>query len=204
KIAVSPDHFTASMTRFAAVSPEGKQVVFESLGKLYVKPMGAGEPKRLTKGDEGFELFPTWSRDGKTIAYVAWTDAGLGHIRAIAAAGGAPRDVTRDPGHYGHLAFSPDGKTIAFEKRGGGGLTSPSWAENPGVYRVSATGGTPVRVAKGAEAPQFGASNERLFMQVSEKGKLSLVSTDLNGEARRVHATGDLVADYAVSPDEQY
>jgi len=204
KIAVSPDHFTASMTRFAAVSPDGKQVVFESLGKLYVKPMGAGEPKRLTKGDEGFELFPTWSRDGKTIAYVAWTDAGLGHIRAIAAAGGAPRDVTRDPGHYGHLAFSPDGKTIAFEKRGGGGLTSPSWAENPGVYRVAAAGGTPVRVAKGAEAPQFGASNERLFMQVSEKGKLSLVSTDLNGEARRVHATGDLVADYAVSPDEQF
>src|SRR6185369_1397161 len=42
KIAVSPDHFTASMTRFAAVSPDGKQVVFESLGKLYVKPMGAG------------------------------------------------------------------------------------------------------------------------------------------------------------------
>jgi dipeptidyl aminopeptidase/acylaminoacyl peptidase len=108
------------------------------------------------------------------------------------------------PGHYGHLAFSPDGKTIAFEKRGGGGLTSPSWAENPGVYRVAAAGGTPVRVAKGAEAPQFGASNERLFMQVSEKGKLSLVSTDLNGEARRVHATGDLVADYAVSPDEQF
>ena len=204
KIAVSPDHFTASMTRFAAVSPDGRQVVFESLGKLYVKPMGAGEPKRLTKGDEGFELFPAWSRDGKTIAYVAWTDAGLGHIRTIAAAGGAPRDVTKDPGHYGHLAFSPDGKTIAFEKRGGGGLTSPSWGENPGVYRVAAAGGTPLRVAKGAEAPQFGASSERLFMQVSEKGKLSLISTDLNGEARRVHATGDLVADYAVSPDEQY
>lgn len=204
KIAVSPDHFTASMTRFAAVSPDGKQVVFESLGKLYVKPMGAGEPKRLTKGDEGFELFPAWSRDGKTIAYVAWTDAGLGHIRTIAAAGGAARDVTKDPGHYGHLAFSPDGKTITFEKRGGGGLTSPSWGENPGVYRVVAAGGTPVRVVKDAEAPQFGASNDRLFMQKSEKGKLSLISTDLNGEARRTHATGDLVADYAVSPDEQY
>jgi len=204
KIAVSPDHFTASMTRFAAVSPDGRQVVFESLGKLYVKPMGAGEPRRLTKGDEGFELFPAWSRDGKSIAYVAWTDAGLGHIRIIGAAGGTSREVTKDPGHYGHLAVSPDGKTIAFEKRAAGGLTSPQWAENPGVYQVATTGGTPVRVIKDAELPQFGVSSDRLFMQVSEKGKLSLISTDLDGEKRRVHAIGDLVADYAVSPDEQY
>ncbi len=204
KIAVSPDRFTARMTRFATVSPDGRQVVFESLGKLYVKPMGAGEPRRLTKGDEGFELFPAWSRDGKSIAYVAWTDAGLGRIRVIPAAGGTPREVTRDPGHYGHLAFSPDGKTIAFEKRGAGGLTAPTWAENPGVYRVAVAGGTPVRVTKDADTPQFGVSSDRLFMQVSEKGKLSLISTNLDGDQRRVHATGDLVADYSVSPDEQY
>ncbi len=204
KVAVSPDRFATAMTRFAAVSPDGRQVVFESLGKLYVKPMGAGEPRRLTKGDEGFELFPAWSRDGKTIAYVAWTDAGLGRIRVIGAAGGAAREVTKDPGHYGHLAFSPDGKTIAFEKRAGGGLTSTNWAENPGVYRVAVAGGAPVRVAKGAESPQFGVSSDRLFMQASDKGKLSLISTDLDGEKKRVHASGELVSDYVVSPDEQY
>jgi imidazolonepropionase-like amidohydrolase/Tol biopolymer transport system component len=204
KIAVSPDRFTTHMTRFAAVSPDGRQVVFESLGKLYVKPMGAGEPRRLTRGDEGFELFPAWSRDGKTIAYVAWTDAGLGRIRVIGAAGGAPREVTKGPGHYGHLAFSPDGRTLAYERRGGGGLTSTSWADNPGVYRVAVAGGAPVRVAKGAEAPQFGASNDRLFMVANDKGKLALVSTNLDGEMRRTHASGELAAEYAISPDEQY
>jgi len=204
KIAVSPDRFTTAMTRFAAVSPDGGQVVFESLGKLYVKPMGAGEPRRLTKGDEGFELFPAWSRDGKTIAYVAWTDTGLGHVRVIGAGGGASRELTRDPGHYGHLAFSPDGKTVAFERRPGGGLTSTSWSENPGVYRVAVAGGTPVRVAKDAESPQFGVSNDRLFMQSSDKGKLALISTDLDGEKKHTHASGELVSDYVISPDEQY
>lgn len=202
KVEVSPDRFTTKMTRFAAVSPDGRQVVFESLGKLYVKPMAGGAPKRLTRGeDDAFELFPAWSRDGRTIVFVSWTDKGLGRIRTVAAAGGAPRDVTTQPGHYARPQFSPDGKTIVFEKNEGGFLTSNTWSESPGVYRVAASGGAPVRIAKDMGEPQFGAANDRLFMTGSEKGKRQLVSTDLNGEAKRVHAQGDLVNDYSVSPD---
>jgi len=201
QIAVSPDRFTTKMPRFAAVSPDGRTVVFETLGKLYVKPMAGGAARRLTKGGEGFELFPAWSRDGKTIAFVAWTDKDLGRIRAVPAAGGSPRDVTTQPGHYARPAFSPDGKTVVFEKGSGGGLTSGDWSDNPGVYRVAASGGAPQRVAKDMASPQFGASNDRVFMVAAERGKQLLVSTDLNGEARRNHAAGDLVADYIVSPN---
>jgi len=202
KIAVSPDKFTTKMTRFAAVSPDGKQVVFESLGKLWVKPMAGGEPKRLTKGDDAsLELWPAWSRDGKTVAFVGWTDVGLGRIRTVGAAGGAVRELTKDPGHYARPAFSPDGRTIVFEKGDGGFLTSANWGENPGVYRVAATGGEITRVARGMSGPQFGAANDRLFMVGSERGKQVLVSTDLNGESKRTHATGELVTDYVVSPD---
>lgn len=204
RVPVSPDRFQTRMTRFAAVSPDGRQVVFESLGKLYVKAMAGGEPKRLTKGDEAsFELFPAWSRDGRTIAFVAWTDAGLGRIRTVAATGGTARDVTRDPGHYARPAFSPDGRTLVFEKGQGGFLTSRNWSENPGVYRVPTAGGVAVRIAKDLAAPQFGASNERIFMTASEGGKQQLVSTDLDGEARRVHAQGELVTDFSVSPTGQ-
>jgi len=204
KVQVSPDAFQTKMTRFAAVSPDGRQVVFESLGKLYVKPMAGGEPKRLTKGDDAsFELFPAWSRDGRTIAFVAWTDAGLGRIRTVGAAGGTARDVTRDPGHYARPAFSPDSKTIVFEKGQGGFLTARDWSENPGVYRVAAAGGTPERIARDTAAPQFGASNDRVFMTASDGGKQQLISTDLDGEAKRVHAQGELVTDYAVSPNGQ-
>lgn len=202
KVAVSPDTFSTKMTRFAAVSPDGRQVVFESLGKLWIKPMAGGAPKRLTRGDDAsFELFPAWSRDGKTVVFVSWTDAGLGQLRTVAAAGGPTRTVTRDPGHYARPQFSPDGRTIVFEKGQGGFLTSRDWSENPGVYRVPAIGGPVERIAKEGASPQFAASNDRVFMTTSKDGKAQLVSTDLTGEARRVHAQGELVTDYAVSPD---
>lgn len=202
KVQVAPDRFATKMTRYAAVSPDGRQVVYESLGKLYVKPMAGGAARRLTRGDDGaFELFPAWSRDGRTIAFVSWTDAGLGRIKTVAASGGTARDVTNQPGHYARPQFSPDGRTIVFEKGEGGFLTARAWSENPGVYRVPASGGTPVRIARDMGAPQFGADGERVFMVASEKGKQQLVSTDLNGEAKRVHAQGELVTDYSVSPD---
>ena len=200
EIAVAPDRFTTAMPRFAAVSPDGRQVVWESLGKLWIKPMAGGAPRRLTRTAEGFELFPTWSRDGRTIAFVGWTDAGLGRIRTVPAGGGAARDVTTVPGHYARPRFSPDGRTIVFERGAGGRLTSPKWGGDPGVYRVAAAGGAPVLVARDLAAPQFGADGERVFMVGEEKGKRQLVSTDLSGEGKRVHATGELVSDFVVAP----
>jgi imidazolonepropionase-like amidohydrolase/Tol biopolymer transport system component len=205
QIAVAPDRFTTAMPRFATVSPDGRQVVFESLGKLWLKPMGGtAAPRRLTRGDAGFELFPAWSRDGRTVAFVQWTDAGLGRIAVVGAGGGSPRVVTTQPGHYARPAFSPDGRTLVFERGQGGALTSPKWGDNPGVYRVATAGGAPVRIAPDMAEPQFGAAGDRVFMIGTEKGRRQLVSTDLNGEAKRVHATGELVNDFRVSPDGQF
>ncbi|SFP67312.1 amidohydrolase family protein [Sphingomonas rubra] len=203
-VEVAPARFTTAMPRFAAVSPDGRQVVWESLGKLWIKPMAGGAPRRLTRGGDGLELFPTWSRDGRTIAFVGWTDSGLGHIRTVAGSGGTAKDVTAQPGHYARPRFSPDGKTIVFERGRGGGLTSPRWGENAGVYRVATAGGTPVLIARDLAAPQFGSGNDRVFMIGEEKGKRQLVSTDLSGSAKRVHASGDLVSDYIVSPTGEY
>ncbi|MGZ8344046.1 MAG: amidohydrolase family protein [Allosphingosinicella sp.] len=205
QVEVAPDRFQTKMPRWASVSPDGRQVVFETLGRLWIKPTAGGAPRPLVKGnDEELELFPTWSRDGRTIAYVGWTDRGLGRIRTVAAGGGSARQVTAQPGHYARPQFSPDGKTIVFERGQGGFLTSARWSENPGIYRVPAAGGAPVRVSAEGAAPQFGASNDRLFMIVSAASKRQLVSTDLNGQAKHVHSTGEMVSDYQVSPDGQY
>ena len=202
KTEVAPDTFRTRMPRFVTVSPDNKRVVFESLGKLYVKQLPSGAPTRLTqtKGQE-MELFPSWSRDGQRLVYVEWTDAGLGHIRTMAATGGGGKVVTAEPGHYRRPRFSPDGQTIVFEKGQGGYLLSQLRSDNPGVYVVPSVGGAMTKVSDDGGSPQFGSANDRIFMTRGKDESGELVSTDLNGEAVRTHASGEMVASYEVSPD---
>ena len=205
EIAVAVDQVDVTMARFPAVSPDGRTVVFESLGRLYTMPASGGTPRRLTSGGgDARELFPSWSRDGSRIVYVHWTDAGLGEIRTIAPNGSGSRTVTSRPGHYARPHFSPDGQTIVFEKGSGGYLTAPEYSDNPGVYRVAAAGGDMVLVTRSYSRPHFGATSDRIFMTGSSGGNQTLVSTDLNGEAERTHASGELVTSYHVAPNGRY
>lgn len=204
QIAVAPDRVTTRMPRWATVSPDGRTVVFETLGKLWTKPVAGGTAVRLTRSSDELELFPSWSRDGRQIVFVGWTDAGLGQIRTIAARGGSPRTVTTLAGHYRRPRFSPDARTIVFEQGEGGGLTAARGNPGSGAYRVAASGGAPVRIAKDVAAPQFGRSDDRVFLIATEKDKRQLVSTDLSGQDRRVHASGELVNDYQISPAGDY
>ena len=188
------------MPRFARVSPDGRRVVFESLGKLYVKSLPDGAPRRLTRAGGDFELFPSWSYDGRRIVYVSWNDQELGTIRTVSAGGGTGRAITREPGHYRRPRFSPDGRTIVFEKDAGGYLTSEDWSEAPGIYRMPATGGDVVRVATSGSFPHFANTNDRIFMTTFDGDKASLVSVDRSGEDERVHASGELITSMQVAP----
>jgi imidazolonepropionase-like amidohydrolase/Tol biopolymer transport system component len=199
-VEVAPAQFTTSMPRGVVTSPDGRSVLFETMGKLWLKPANGGAAKRLTSGTE-MEAYPTWSRDGKTVAYVAWTDKGLGEIRTVSASGGASKKVTPQAGHYARPRFSPDGKTIVFEKQQGGGLTSPSMSDRPGIYRIAATGGAAERIVESGASPHFGGGNDRIFYTESGQNKRLLVSVDLNGETKRSHASGELTTTYEVSPD---
>ena len=203
-IEVAPHQFTTTMPRGVSVSPDNRNVLFESMGKLWTKPASGGAAKRLTSAADEMEGHPSWSRDGKSIVYVAWTDKGLGEIRTVNASGGNARKVTQQAGHYARPRFSPDGKTIVFEKAQGGGLTSPLMSDAPGVYRISSVGGPAIRIATGVGNPHFGASNDRVFLTETVQSKRQLVSTDLNGESKRIHATGELATTYEVSPDGNY
>ncbi len=201
-IDVAPDTFATTMPRFATLSPDGSRVLFESLGRLYSKSAkGRDAPAPLT-GDtaDAVEAFPAFSRDGSALAYVRWSDDKLGEI-VLADARGQNRRVLTGPGHFGNIAFSPDGTMIAFEKREGGYLTAPDFSENPGIYVMPVGGGEPKLVTRDGANPQWGAGNDRLFMAARDGGKLALVSTDLNGEAKRVHAKGDLANDLRIAPD---
>ena len=201
RVAVAPDSFTTRMARHAEVSPDGSRAVWESVGKLWSKSLPDGQPQRLTRSSDGeLELFPSFSRDGRRIVFVVWTDAGLGQIRTVSASGGAARTITQEPGHYRRPRFSPDGQTVVFEKGKGGRLLSDAWSQHTGVFRVAAPGGAAQRISPDGSFPHFGASNDRVFTTVTGDAAQALRSTDLSGQSARVHASGEMVSEYQVSP----
>jgi imidazolonepropionase-like amidohydrolase/Tol biopolymer transport system component len=202
---VAPDSFTTRIPRFASVSPDGRRVVFESLGRLYIQDVSGGTPRPLIAAKDGdFQLWPSWSRDGARIAFVSWNDRRLGEIRTVTAAGGGMRAVTKTPGHYRRPRFSPDGKTIVFERGGTGGLASDNWSAERGVYRIDVASGEQARLTPSGSNPHFGAAGDRVFMETTEETRRRLVSVDLNGKDQRVHAEGNLVSGYQVSPTGQH
>ena len=201
QVEVAPATFETRMPRFATASPDGSQIVFESLGQLWIRnATGDAEPRRLTNNNgDRRELFPSWSADGRTIVFATWDDQALGSIRTISARGGRETVVTQEPGHYRRPSFSPDGNTIVFEKGEGGYLTAPEWSETTGIFIAPARGGAMSLVTESGENPQFANRNDRVFV-TRQGGGASLVSMDLNGANERTHATGELVTEYEVSP----
>ena len=205
-IEVAPEEFDVRMLRWVNVSPNGKQVAFQALGKVYVRNLPDGDPQRLTNRSGEFEFCPSWSRDGKSIVYTTWNDRALGSIRIASVDDPlSARKITVRPGHYVNPVLSPDGKTIVFEKSGGGRLRSPLYSHDPGVYRISVNGGQPVRISPRGNRPQFGQSSDRVFLQRTKTEKdadnRKLYSVDLDGHEEREHFSSQWATDYRISPD---
>ncbi len=195
--------FDTKMLRDVQVSPNGKKVVFESMGNLYIKTLPDGKPKRLTKQKSQFELNPSFSRDGKKIVYVTWDDKELGQVRVVSSRGGKGTVITREPGKYVEPSFSPDGKTVVYRKISGGFITDPTWGLNPGIYAVSAKGGKASLVTENGLKPHFGSSNERIY--VTRNGKIPHISRiDLDGQHETKLYQGKFASEYRVAPDGKH
>lgn len=102
---------TARQVRHPVPSPDGRRIAFTAFDRLWIQDMPDGEPRRLTDHDVG-EFHPSWSPDGRWIAYVTWADSTGGHIMRVAPGGGAPQQLTRDAALYTNVAWSPDSRRI--------------------------------------------------------------------------------------------
>jgi Tol biopolymer transport system component len=186
---VGPDQFQVKMLRWVQVSPKGDKAVYQALGHLYVRDLPSGTPKRLTKQTEHVELYPSFSRDGKSIVYTTWDDEQLGTLRVVPVTGGEGKVVSAKPGHYVEPAFSPDGKSLVYRAIGGGYLRSGLYSREQGLFVIPASGGPARRLVKDGEQPHFGASSERVyFLTVEQKEKdeeRALKSIRLDGGEQR-------------------
>lgn len=205
------DEFSVKMLRDVEISPDGKRVVYESMGHIYTRSLAngkvKGKAKRLTKQNAHFELNPSFSRDGKNIVYATWHDQQQGQIRIVSSRGGKGKALLKEPGKYVEPAFSPDGKTVVYRKVSGGYITKPTWDLNTGIYAVSAKGerraSKPLLITEDGQQPHFGRSNDNIYVvRGGEQAQLAYVS--LNGKEDRLLYQGKFATEYKVSPNGEY
>ena len=104
------------------VSPDGRTILFDLLGDLYTMPIAGGEARRIM-GDLSFESQPTWSPDGKTIAFAS--DRGpqtdfenlkfsRWQVSLYSLETGRVTVVPDQAGQNLNPMWAPDGKSVAF------------------------------------------------------------------------------------------
>lgn len=205
-VEVAPERFPIKLARFVETSPDGSRVLFQALGKLWIKQLPDGKPARLTTDESGFEYDGSWSRDGRHVVYTHFDDRQLGSVRVVAGAPRSqPRVLTTTPGHYFEPTFTPDGAAVVYRKDSGDVLRGPFWGRDPGIYLVPTSGGPSRLVTSDGVEPQFGANPQRLYLRrIGEEDRRSLVSLDLDGSDERVEATSEAATRFAVSPDGKW
>lgn len=213
------ENMDVKVVRGAVTSPDGKYVVFNSVGKLWKQDLPDGKVEELTLTDRGgskqggFEFEPAFSPDGKTIVYVTWDDEAMGSIRMVNPATKASYTLTKEKGIYRTPVFSPDGMWVVYQKEDGNSHQGYTHSKEPGIYLMPAVPvegeeGEPKLLTPNGSFPQFSADGKRVFYQKGGYlfGSLvkSMESVDLNGEDKKEHFDGKYTQRYVISPDNQW
>jgi Tol biopolymer transport system component/DNA-binding winged helix-turn-helix (wHTH) protein len=148
-------------------SPDGDQVAFAWNGEMqdnfdiYTLRRSDGKLRRLTEAPER-DFAPSWSRDGRQIAFLRERAREIADVMVAPAAGGSPRRLTQIawPSVSPDLDWSADSRWLAVPDSGGGTQSS--------IFLVSADTGerrkltSPPADSRGDCFPAFSAGGRRL------------------------------------------
>ncbi|MDN5213534.1 PDZ domain-containing protein [Fulvivirgaceae bacterium BMA12] len=111
---VTKNEKVANYVKNGWVSPDGNRVVIEARGDLFSLPAEKGYVKNLTNSSGTAERSPSWSPDGKKIAF--WSDeSGEYELYIYDRKSDQKRKLTNyGPGFRYHIFWSPDSKKLAF------------------------------------------------------------------------------------------
>ncbi len=199
------ESFTVKAVRNIRISPDGRRVVFQALGKLYTANSDGSNRQRLTINEVGVELVPAWSPGGKNIIFTAWKDESGGSVWLVKSKGGKAKKVSVPPGHYGEINWSPDKETILVKRNGGNWTRGFQDTKDPGVYRFSLDDPqTMVLISEEGRNPRFNGTGDRIFLMNGEDESTELISLDLHGNDRQVIAQSTYAYTMKLSPDERW
>jgi TolB protein len=95
-----------------ASSPDGTRIAFFSAMDVWIM-RSDGTARRNVTRNGALNEYPTWSPDGRNLAFNSHRD-GQYEIYRATASGSRQRNLTRDPAQDQWPAWSPDGRHIAF------------------------------------------------------------------------------------------
>ncbi|MGI8786415.1 MAG: winged helix-turn-helix domain-containing protein [Pyrinomonadaceae bacterium] len=218
---VVPFSGAAGYENSPAFSPDGNQLAYSWNGgegentDIYIKLIGAGDPLQLTDTKVN-EQYPTFSPDGKHIAFIRGKYGEPGEVIIVPALGGAERRVaTLFSGNYS-ISFSPDGRHIAVVD------TADSMPDGQfAIYLVNIQSGERRRVTVPAEfdgesTPRFSPDGKSLAFIRSARNvyipnvgqhDLFVVPVEANGgakEPRQLTFDGVIIHSLAWSADGEY
>lgn len=106
--------------RSSGISPTGKRAVFEAHGEILTVPAKYGDIRNLTETPGIMERYPSWSPDGK---YIAWYSDESGeyelHISDQFGSEKTKRIKVKNPTFFYNSNWSPDSKKLVFTDKQG-------------------------------------------------------------------------------------
>ncbi|MBI5381634.1 MAG: PD40 domain-containing protein [Opitutae bacterium] len=113
------ERLSAKMLRNADLSPSGARAVFEARGEIFTGPAEKGDIRNLTRSPGAADRNPTWSPDGKWIAY--FSDASGEYALYLQEPSGLtpPRKIElgSPPSFFYDPIWSPDSRKIAYRDK---------------------------------------------------------------------------------------
>ncbi len=175
-----------------AISPDGNTLAYDLLGRIWLMPIGGGEGQPLTDAF-GNARQPSWSPDGKQIAFQAYWD-GNWHIYTINSDGTGLKQITSGDFDHREPHWSPDGITLAFSSDRNG--TYDIWKLNLIGEKVEA-----ITSGEGNEyGPAWSPDGQELAYVTKEGGKYVLRITS-ESESNVLLASSGSISGASWSPD---
>ena len=204
-VRISSEHFIYG---YADWSPDGSRVAYSVLNDLVERPSdGTGTTRRIAANLPVRKLVPSWSPDGKWMAYGAYFSATNADIYVESLDGsGPPRPFVVTPAYDSGPQFSPDGHFLAFASSVTGRLevyVTPFPGPGP-RWPVSTNGGTHVRWSRDGHELYYRSGDDMMAVTIATSPSFTAGKPVRLFHGRYSFGSGLAVSTYDVAADGRF